>query len=56
MKRTLLLIFDNMTFHNRCYKVIAPVTFPHSAYYIIGRNNYLCTVESWRIMTEDYFF
>ena len=55
-KDSFLLIFDNMTFHNRCYKVIAPVTFSLSAYYIIGRNNYLCTVESWRIMTEDYFF
>ena len=34
-----------MTFHNRCYKVIAPVTFPHSAYYIIGRKDYLAVPD-----------
>jgi hypothetical protein len=44
-KDSFLLIFDNMTFHNRCYKVIAPVTFPHSAYYIIGRKDYLAVPD-----------
>ena len=35
---------------------ILPITFSLSTYYIMGRNDYLCNVESWRIVAEDYFF